>query len=100
MNLNAVAMALAGYNEQTNHLWRQTCGAQRRQLSSPYLRAIFAFLASDSEYYEDVLVSVCRCIFGLLEREYCEDALVCLAVSFAGDSGRYRDILVSVCYCM
>ena len=65
MNLNAVAMALAGYNEHTNHLWRQTCGAQRRQLSSPYLRAIFAFLASDSEYYEDVLVSICLCTFWL-----------------------------------
>ena len=63
VSLNAVAMALAGYNEATNHLWRKTCGTQRRQLSSPYLRAIFAFLASDNEYYDDVLVSACQCPF-------------------------------------
>ncbi|KAK7109429.1 GATOR2 complex protein MIOS-like [Littorina saxatilis] len=55
LNLNAVAMALAGYNENSNHLWRQTCASQRSQLADPYLRAIFGFLASDSDYYEDVL---------------------------------------------
>ncbi|XP_076467214.1 GATOR2 complex protein MIOS-like [Babylonia areolata] len=55
MNLHAVAMALAGYSEHNNPLWRQTCGSQRSQLSSPYLRAVFAFLASATDYYEDVL---------------------------------------------
>ncbi|KAL8558525.1 hypothetical protein ACOMHN_038849 [Nucella lapillus] len=55
VNLNAVAMALAGYNEHNNPLWRQICSSQRSQLSSPYLRAVFAFLASDSALYEDVL---------------------------------------------
>jgi hypothetical protein len=53
-----MAMALAGYNENNNFLWKQTCGAQRSQLASPYLRAIFAFLASDSPFYKEVLVSV------------------------------------------
>lgn len=55
MNLNAVAMALAGYNEHNNQLWRETCSTQRSQLASPYLRAIFAFLASDSPFYRQVL---------------------------------------------
>ncbi|KAK7500780.1 hypothetical protein BaRGS_00008024 [Batillaria attramentaria] len=54
-SLNAVAMALAGYNENSNTLWRRTCGTQRFQLSNPYLRAIFAFLACDTEFYADVL---------------------------------------------
>lgn len=54
-SLNAVAMALAGYNENSNTLWRRTCGTQRFQLANPYLRAIFAFLACDSDHYADVL---------------------------------------------
>lgn len=56
-SLNAVAMALAGYSEDRNaSLWRRTCSTQRYQLSNPYLRAIFAFLACDNDYYSDVLV--------------------------------------------
>ncbi|XP_025096511.1 GATOR complex protein MIOS-like isoform X2 [Pomacea canaliculata] len=55
-SLNAVAMALAGYSEDRNaSLWRRTCSTQRYQLSNPYLRAIFAFLACDNDYYSDVL---------------------------------------------
>ncbi|CAG5125732.1 unnamed protein product, partial [Candidula unifasciata] len=54
-NLQAVAMALSGFTEDKNALWRRTCGTLRYQLENPYLRAIFAFLACDEDNYEDVL---------------------------------------------
>uniref|UniRef100_A0A0B6ZZ52 Uncharacterized protein n=1 Tax=Arion vulgaris TaxID=1028688 RepID=A0A0B6ZZ52_9EUPU len=54
-NLQAVAMALSGFTEDKNALWRRTCGTLRYQLENPYLRAIFAFLACDEDNFEDVL---------------------------------------------
>ncbi|GFN83407.1 WD repeat-containing protein mio [Plakobranchus ocellatus] len=54
-NLQAVAMALSGFTEDRNALWRRTCGTLRYQLENPYLRAIFAFAACDDDNYEDVL---------------------------------------------
>ncbi|XP_059175424.1 GATOR complex protein MIOS-A-like isoform X2 [Physella acuta] len=54
-NLKAVAMALSGFTEDKNALWRRTCGTLRYQLKNPYLRAIFAFLACDEDNYDDVL---------------------------------------------
>ncbi|CAL1531728.1 unnamed protein product [Lymnaea stagnalis] len=54
-NLQAVAMALSGFTEEKNALWRRTCGTLRYQLVNPYLRAIFAFLACDEDNYDDVL---------------------------------------------
>lgn len=53
--LGTVAMALSGFTEQKNALWRQTCCDLRQNLNSPYLRAIFSFLASDKNDYADVL---------------------------------------------
>lgn len=53
--LGTVAMALSGFTEERNALWRQTCCDLRRNLSNPYLRAIFSFLASNKEDYKDVL---------------------------------------------
>ena len=55
-NLQAVAMALSGFTEDRNALWRRTCGTLRYQLENPYLRAIFAFAACDDDNYDDVLV--------------------------------------------
>ncbi|XP_046334805.1 GATOR complex protein MIOS-like [Haliotis rufescens] len=56
-NLNAVAMALAGYSDQKSTLWQKTCSSLRDQLEDPYLRAMFAFLTGDRQNYKDVLES-------------------------------------------
>lgn len=55
-NLNIVAMALSGFSEDINSMWRESCLKCRSQLSDPYLRATFAFLTADDSY-ENVLVS-------------------------------------------
>jgi len=57
-SLQAVAMALSGYTEDTNTLWSRTCGTLLHQLENPYLRAVFAFLACDQDHYENVLNEV------------------------------------------
>jgi hypothetical protein len=56
-NLNIVAMALSGFSEDKNSMWRELCLKSRSQLSDPYLRATFAFLTADNDTYESVLVS-------------------------------------------
>lgn len=56
-NLNIVAMALSGFSEDKNSMWRELCLKSRSQLSDPYLRATFAFLTADNDSYESVLVS-------------------------------------------
>ncbi|XP_053983472.1 GATOR complex protein MIOS [Hylaeus volcanicus] len=53
-NLNIVAMALSGFSEDRNSMWRESCLKCRAQLSDPYLRATFAFLTADDSY-ENVL---------------------------------------------
>ncbi|XP_015608765.1 GATOR complex protein MIOS-B [Cephus cinctus] len=54
-NLNIVAMALSGFSEDRNSMWRELCLKSRSQLSDPYLRATFAFLTADNDSYENVL---------------------------------------------
>lgn len=48
--LLTAAMSLAGYtaDAQEDSLWQDTCAHLRTELSSPYLRAAFAFLTSTS----------------------------------------------------
>ncbi|XP_060561622.1 GATOR complex protein MIOS-like [Ruditapes philippinarum] len=53
--LSMVAMALSGFTEEKNALWRKTCIDLQQTLEHPYLRAMFAFLASDKDSYDDVL---------------------------------------------
>ena len=55
-NLSVVAMALSGFTED-NTLWRQLCREEKSQLENPYLQTMFAFLTTDPEHYEDMLVS-------------------------------------------
>lgn len=55
-NLNIVAMALSGFSEDRNSMWRELCLKSRSQLTDPYLRATFAFLTADNDSYENVLV--------------------------------------------
>ncbi|XP_064648261.1 GATOR2 complex protein MIOS-B-like isoform X2 [Lineus longissimus] len=54
-NLNMVAMAISGYADDRNPLWKEMCGALRSELHNPYLRGMFAFLTSESDNFEDVV---------------------------------------------
>nr|XP_034309775.1 GATOR complex protein MIOS-A isoform X2 [Crassostrea gigas] len=54
-DLSTVAMAIAGYTEEKNTLWRKTCMSLLQKLEDPYLRAMFAFLTCDRENYEEIL---------------------------------------------
>lgn len=53
--LSTVAMALSGYTGEKNSLWREMCSAFRSELNHPYLRAIFSFLTSETETYEEIV---------------------------------------------
>lgn len=64
-NLNVVAMALSGFTEDRNSMWREMCLKSRSQLSDPYLRATFAFLTAENDVYDSVLVN-CQIISNLL----------------------------------
>lgn len=55
-NLDIVAMALSGFSEDRNSMWRESCLKSRSLLPDPYLRATFAFLTADNDSYENVLV--------------------------------------------
>ncbi|XP_011798934.1 PREDICTED: WD repeat-containing protein mio [Colobus angolensis palliatus] len=57
LNLNVVAMALSGYTDEKNSLWREMCSTLRLQLNNPYLCVMFAFLTSETGSYDGVLVS-------------------------------------------
>ena len=56
-HLSIVAMALSGFSEDRNSMWRELCLKSRSQLADPYLRSTFAFLTADNDSYENVLVS-------------------------------------------
>ena len=56
-NLNLIAMALSGFTDDKNSLWKEMCSSYSMELSHPYLRAMFDFLTTDSEFYNEVLVS-------------------------------------------
>ncbi|KAK2489892.1 hypothetical protein MC885_005028 [Smutsia gigantea] len=55
LNLNVVAMALSGYTNEKNSLWREMCSTLRLQLNNPYLCVMFAFLTSETGSYDGVL---------------------------------------------
>ncbi|KFO29955.1 WD repeat-containing protein mio [Fukomys damarensis] len=55
LNLNVVAMALSGYTDEKNSLWREMCSTLRLQLNNPYLCVMFAFLTSETGSYDGVL---------------------------------------------
>ncbi|NP_001091443.1 GATOR complex protein MIOS-B [Xenopus laevis] len=55
LNLNVVAMALSGYTDEKNSLWREMCSTLRLQLNNPYLCVMFAFLTSEPGLYDGVL---------------------------------------------
>ena len=55
-NRNLVAMALSGFTDDKNTLWKEMCGPFSTQLHDPCLRAMFAFLVNGSGDYDAVLV--------------------------------------------
>ncbi|KAJ3597439.1 hypothetical protein NHX12_000964 [Muraenolepis orangiensis] len=55
LNLSVVAMALSGYTDERNSLWREMCSSLRSQLRNPYLLVMFAFLTSEPAAYDGVL---------------------------------------------
>ncbi|KAH0514512.1 WD repeat-containing protein mio [Microtus ochrogaster] len=57
LNLNVVAMALSGYTDEKNSLWREMCSTLRLQLNNPYLCVMFAFLTSEAGAYDGVLLN-------------------------------------------
>jgi len=57
-NNSVVAMAIAGFTEQKNTLWRDLAHATCHKLTDPYIRAMFAFLMeSDNNNYSSILVT-------------------------------------------
>uniref|UniRef100_A0A0A9ZA57 WD repeat-containing protein mio n=3 Tax=Lygus hesperus TaxID=30085 RepID=A0A0A9ZA57_LYGHE len=73
---NTVSMALSGYNNDKDSVWRQACTASRLKLQDPYLRAIFAFLTADSDNYNLVLE----------EEDMAVTDRIAFALSFLSDS--------------
>lgn len=60
-SLRMAAIALSGFSFEKSAIWRSQCAIAQAQISDPYLRAMFAFLAPDNGSYEKVLVSgICR----------------------------------------
>ncbi|XP_059619271.1 GATOR complex protein MIOS [Phlebotomus argentipes] len=51
------AIALSGFNVEKGAIWRNQCAQAHAQISDPYLRAIFAFLAPDSSETYDMLLN-------------------------------------------
>lgn len=39
-------------------MWRELCSRTREKLTDPYLRAAFAFLTSETESHDAVLVNI------------------------------------------
>nr|CAD7396882.1 unnamed protein product [Timema cristinae] len=54
-SLNIVAMALSGFSDDRNSMWRELCLKSLSQLTDPYLRAMFAFLTAENGNYDAVL---------------------------------------------
>lgn len=54
-DLNAIAMALAGYSEDRNALWRETTSSLKSQLPDPHLRAMFSFVTAEGDNYDAII---------------------------------------------
>ncbi|XP_044266200.1 GATOR complex protein MIOS-B [Tribolium madens] len=55
LGLNVVAMALAGFTDDKNSVWKQFCSTAKQKLSDPYLKVIFSFLTAENYNFESVL---------------------------------------------
>ncbi|XP_074036422.1 GATOR complex protein mio [Leptinotarsa decemlineata] len=54
-SLNVVAMALSGFSDDPNSLWRQNCLASLGKLMDPYLKVMFSFLTANDYNYDEAL---------------------------------------------
>lgn len=50
-------MALAGFSDDKNSLWKHFCSSPKAKLTDAYLKAMFAFLTAENGNYDGVLVS-------------------------------------------
>ena len=66
VNLNVVAMALAGFTDDKNTMWKEMCSDLLSTITHPYLKAIFYFLTTSSESYESIFVRIATVIVLLL----------------------------------
>lgn len=48
----------SGYSPDKYSMWRELCSRTREKLTDPYLRAAFAFLTSETESHDAVLVNI------------------------------------------
>lgn len=48
----------SGYSTDKYSMWREMCSITREKLTDPYLRAAFAFLTSETESHDAVLVNI------------------------------------------
>jgi len=47
-----------GYSPDKYSMWRELCSKTREKLTDPYLRAAFAFLTSETDSHDAVLVII------------------------------------------
>ncbi|KAF8560472.1 WD repeat-containing protein mio [Paragonimus westermani] len=53
--IGLVSLALAGYTDSNNDLWRATCASLFNRLENPYLRVMFAFLTRQGGDFNVIL---------------------------------------------
>ncbi|VEN38723.1 unnamed protein product [Callosobruchus maculatus] len=75
-SLNVVAMALSGFSDDPNSVWRQNSVACITRMKDPYLKAMFCFLTTENYDYSKVLN----------EKDVAVDDRVALACMYLPDS--------------
>lgn len=55
-------MALAGFSDDKNSMWRQFCASPKTKLNDPYLRAMFSFLTAENNNYDNILVRTVKIV--------------------------------------
>lgn len=57
---NFIGLAIAGFSNKKDSLWRKYVNIRRTKGTDPYLRAIFSFLTTEDSNYDEILVSFIR----------------------------------------
>jgi len=58
LTVNKIKYLFSGYSPDKYSMWRELCSKTREKLTDPYLRAAFAFLTSETESHDAVLVNI------------------------------------------
>nr|CAH8855489.1 unnamed protein product [Trichobilharzia regenti] len=61
-DIGLVALALAGYTDTRNELWRTTCANLIKHVQNPYLRVMFMFLSRQGGDFEPILNDDALCL--------------------------------------